>query len=124
MKEIGNTTVVQSTQTRVAPYLGEILRQPGGVERLDQTRLKRAPSNMEDEQDNNRPRLTYFATVSKILPDLAPRAGAWQSSKILSSSAPLAFELRVLDDISRGKLIPRSCPTKQSRQPVRVPNSK
>ena len=65
------------------------MRQPGGLERLDQTHLKRAPSDMEGKQDNNRPRL----------PDLAPRPGARQSSWILSSSALLANALRVLDDI-------------------------
>ena len=44
LKEIGNTSVVQST--RVASSLGEIVRQPGELERLEQTRLTRAPSDM------------------------------------------------------------------------------
>ena len=94
--EIGSTSVVQPA--RVAPSLGEVIRQLGGLERLDQTCLNRAPSDMEDEQDINRPRLTYFAAVSKSLPDLAPRPGAWQSSKVLSCSALLATELRVLPE--------------------------
>ena len=96
INEIGNTSVVQSAP--VAPSLGEITRQLEGLERLDQTRLTRTPSDMEDEQDINRPRLTYFAAFSRSLPDHAPRPGAWQSSKILSSHALLANELRVFDD--------------------------
>ena len=44
---------------------------------------------MEDDQDANRRQLTYFGAVSRSLPDLAPRPGAWQSSKMLSSSALL-----------------------------------
>ena len=56
------------------------MRQFGALERLDQTRLKRAPSDIGDVQDINRPRLTQTAAVSKSLPDLAPRPGAWQSS--------------------------------------------
>ena len=49
INELGNTTVVQST--RVAPSLGEIMRQPGGLERLDQTRLMRPPFDMEEILD-------------------------------------------------------------------------
>ena len=43
-------------------------------------------SDLEDEQDNNRPLLTYFAAVPKSQTDLELRP-AWQSSKIQSSSA-------------------------------------
>ena len=96
------------------------MRQPGGLERLDQTRLLRAPSDIEDEQDNNRPRLTYFSAVSQSLPVLAPRPRAWQNSKLLSSSALLANDSRVLDDITQ---VPRKRQTKPSRHPARVPNS-
>ena len=85
INEIGNTSVLHTR--RVASFLGEVMRQPGGLKRLDRTRRKRAPFDMEDEEDTHRPRLTYFAAVSKSLPDLAPRPGAWQISKVLSSSA-------------------------------------
>ena len=88
INKIENTSVVQST--RVAPSLGEIMCHLGGLERLDQTRLKQAPSDMEDEQDINRHRLTYFAAVSKSIPDLALRPGGRQSSNILSFLALLA----------------------------------
>ena len=69
---------------QIGPTEKKIMRQPGGQDRLDQTRLKRAPSDVEDEQDNSRPRLTYFAAVSQSLPDLAPRPSAWQQSNQVS----------------------------------------
>ena len=60
MNQIENKTVIQPSSTRVTPSLGEIMRQPGGPECLDQVRLKRALSDTEDEQDDSKPRLTYF----------------------------------------------------------------
>ena len=99
VNEIGNTTVIQSSQTRVAPSLGEILRQPRDLDRLD----RELPQTSKVKQDNSRSRLTYFAAVSESLPDLAPSPGAWQQSKFLSSSALLANELHVLDDSTRRK---------------------
>ena len=119
MNEIGNTTVIQPSSTRVTSSLGKIMRQPGGPERLDQIRPKRALSDIEDEQDDSRPRLTYFAAASESLPDLAARSGAWQQPRYLSSSALSALELHVLDEITRRKLFPSRRHTKESRHPAR-----
>ena len=88
---------------------------------MDPTHLKQAHSDMEDEQDPNIPRLTYFAAVSKSLPDLASRPGAWQSSKVLSSSALLANELLVLGDLSQSKVFDESESTCVLRDKLSVP---
>ena len=121
MNEIGNTTIIQPSSTRVTPSLGKIMRQPGGPERLGQTCLKRAFSDIEDEQDDSRPRLTYFVAASESFPDLAARPGAWQQPKSLSSSALSAVELHVLDEITRRKLFPCRRHTAESGHPARVP---